>query len=86
MKATGTTLWQAPNTAATNESGFTSLPGGIRDYEGTFRHFGTGTHWWSLLEYSTQYAYAIEVYHNSSYSNRGYADKWDGFFIRCLRD
>lgn len=28
MKATGTSLWQAPNSEADNESGFTALPGG----------------------------------------------------------
>lgn len=30
MKSTGTSLWTAPNTAATNSSGFTGLPGGCR--------------------------------------------------------
>ena len=31
MKETGTEHWFAPNTDATNESGFTALPGGWRD-------------------------------------------------------
>jgi len=39
MKSTGTTLWTDPNEGATNESGFTGLPGGSRsslaDYEVT---------------------------------------------------
>ena len=28
--------WTAPNTGATNETGFTALPGGYRDHLGTF--------------------------------------------------
>lgn len=36
MKSTGTSLWQSPNTAATNESGFSGLPGGYRSGFGTF--------------------------------------------------
>lgn len=32
IKETGTTHWAAPNTGATNESGFTALPGGYLDH------------------------------------------------------
>ena len=32
MKETGTSHWKAPNTGATNECGFTALPGGVRDF------------------------------------------------------
>lgn len=38
LKSTGTDLWQAPNTGATNESGFTALPAGEYD----------DTHYWLL--------------------------------------
>ena len=37
LKEAGTSHWNTPNTEATNETGFTSLPGGYRyDYNGTF--------------------------------------------------
>ncbi|MQY77964.1 MAG: hypothetical protein GH151_02030 [Bacteroidetes bacterium] len=36
MKETGTTHWPSPNTGATNESGFSALPGCYRNYTGFF--------------------------------------------------
>jgi uncharacterized protein (TIGR02145 family) len=36
MKDVGTTLWKSPNTEATNESGFTGLPGGYRSPAGGY--------------------------------------------------
>jgi len=36
LKEAGTTHWASPNTAATNETGFTALPGGYRDDLGFF--------------------------------------------------
>ena len=40
LKETGTVHWASPNTGATNESGFTGLPGGYR--VNTFRRIVTG--------------------------------------------
>jgi uncharacterized protein (TIGR02145 family) len=40
LKETGTTHWKSPNGDATNETGFTALPGGIREEDGTFRWIG----------------------------------------------
>ena len=36
LKEIGLTHWNSPNTGATNESGFTALPGGMRNMPGTF--------------------------------------------------
>jgi uncharacterized protein (TIGR02145 family) len=36
LKESGFTHWSSPNTGATNETGFTALPGGYRYYGGTF--------------------------------------------------
>ncbi|MBI9038907.1 MAG: hypothetical protein JEY97_12305 [Bacteroidales bacterium] len=47
MKETGITHWNAPNTGATNVSGFTALPGGFRDNNGSFNGLAGGTHFWS---------------------------------------
>src|SRR5690554_3367234 len=40
LKETGTTHWASPNTGATNETGFTALPGGYRGTDGAFYNVG----------------------------------------------
>ena len=37
LKEAGTTHWIAPNTGATNETGFTALPAGMHDFTGIFQ-------------------------------------------------
>lgn len=45
MKETGTKHWDSPNTGATNESGFSALPGGYRNYTGFFSSIITFGMW-----------------------------------------
>jgi uncharacterized protein (TIGR02145 family) len=47
MKEAGTDHWEAPNTGATNESGFSALPAGSRNYEGRYNGLGTDAYFWS---------------------------------------
>jgi uncharacterized protein (TIGR02145 family) len=47
MKSTGTTLWNSPNTDATNSSGFTGLPAGSRNYDGQFLSINDSAAWWT---------------------------------------
>jgi uncharacterized protein (TIGR02145 family) len=46
LKEAGTTHWASPNTGATNESGFTALPGGMID-RSDFYGLGLFGFWWS---------------------------------------
>jgi uncharacterized protein (TIGR02145 family) len=48
LRETGTAHWAAPNAGATNESGFTALPGGYRDKSGSFSPIGEVAQWWSF--------------------------------------
>ena len=86
LKETGTTHWNTPNTGATNETGFTALPGGNRNYFGTFIDIGLYGYWWSATEYSATDAwYRVMNYDYSNvYSN--YFNKEVGFSVRCVRD
>tara|TARA_R110000868_G_scaffold283664_3_gene544104 strand:+ start:709 stop:1473 length:765 start_codon:yes stop_codon:yes gene_type:complete len=84
MKSTGTTLWQSPNTAATNESGFTGLPAGFRDPNGTFINIGLNGFWWSSSEYITSDAWSRFVNYNYGFASRNNFNKKLGFSVRCL--
>jgi uncharacterized protein (TIGR02145 family) len=86
LKETGITHWLSPNTGATNESGFTALPGGDRSYSGTFSHIGIYGSWWSSTEYGTYYAWFRYVYYDDGGVHRYYGYKQDGFSVRCLKD
>lgn len=56
LKETDTTHWKSPNTEATNESGFTALPGGYRNQVGAFFNLVYQGRWWSATEYSALHA------------------------------
>jgi uncharacterized protein (TIGR02145 family) len=87
MKSVGTQLWIFPNEDATNESGFTALPAGIR-YSGSFFGFGYATYWWSSTEYSSgsSMAYNRNLSHSSGNVGRAGGYREDGMSVRCLRD
>jgi uncharacterized protein (TIGR02145 family) len=56
MKTTG--LWSAPNTGATNSSGFSAAPGGARTQVGDcFDCPGDNGYWWSSSEGGTYFAW-----------------------------
>jgi uncharacterized protein (TIGR02145 family) len=86
LKEAGTTHWRTPNTGATNESGFTALPGGGRLNFGTYYYIGSYGYWWCSTEYSTPNAWNRSMYYGNANVNRVDYDKQYGFSVRCLRD
>jgi uncharacterized protein (TIGR02145 family) len=94
MKTTGTLdagtgLWQAPNTAATNSSGFSGLPGGFRlSFSGSFFNQGLIGYWWSSSEYSISpiNAYERKLFYDFDFTTRNTINKQFGFSVRCLQD
>jgi uncharacterized protein (TIGR02145 family) len=86
LKSTSS-LSTTPNTGATNESGFSGLPGGTRfSLGGSYNYIGYYGHWWSSTEYSTTYSWYRGLGYNFGNSNRTNDDKQFGFSVRCLRD
>jgi uncharacterized protein (TIGR02145 family) len=86
LKEAGYSHWQSPNLGATNESGFTALPGGYRGSPGVFVGLGNSTHFWTTTSFTSYYAYTR--YLGNGNSNIGYTpyEKCYGFSVRLVRD
>jgi uncharacterized protein (TIGR02145 family) len=86
MKSTGTSLWESPNTDATNSSGFTGLPGGTR-YDYTFGDVGLYGQWWSSSEGSDNSKASYRFLKSSESSLDKYEyEKIYGLSVRCIKD
>jgi len=69
-----------------NATGFTTLPGGYRDEDGTFNDIGKDGGWWSATATGTESARDRWLYYSGSNVNRGVYSKKNGFSVRCLKD
>jgi uncharacterized protein (TIGR02145 family) len=83
LKAPG--FWNKPNEPASNSTGFTALPAGIRYYEGRFIHLGNFTGFWSSTEGNRDFAW-FRYFDRSSKSGRIFFGKQNGFSCRCVKD
>jgi uncharacterized protein (TIGR02145 family) len=86
LKEQGDAHWQKPNDGATNESGFTAIPGGIRDIVGSFTYYGTKGQWWTTRDTTKELAWYRSLDYNSSSMTRHFSGKNEGYSIRCLKD
>jgi uncharacterized protein (TIGR02145 family) len=85
LKEAGTVHWKSPNTGATNETGFTALPGG--DRRGGFIEMGQRGYWWLATEYSTITAWGTSIiYYEPVVFEIDSNDKKCGLSVRCIRD
>jgi uncharacterized protein (TIGR02145 family) len=85
LKETGTDHWVI-NTAATNETGFTALPGGYREGGGTYRDIGWESYCWSATESGEISGYGRFMYYDHSGAYRPNLGKIYGFSVRCVKD
>jgi uncharacterized protein (TIGR02145 family) len=95
LKERGTTHWVYPNTGATNESGFTALPGGFRYRDGVYYSIRQAGFWWSASECSECDEFPewnfIDAWNISlGASSYGYGNQHDnmlwGYSIRCIKN
>ncbi len=94
MKVTGTQYWQNPNVGATNESGFSLLPVGSRNFDGTYTPTGTILYLWSASIYggTIDTGGSVSTYDLGSGSaaiagaDGGGSDYGEGNVIRCVKD
>lgn len=91
LKSTGSIedndgLWKSPNSGATNESGFSGLPGGIRGYLGLFDNIGHNGFWWLKSEFDSVLAESRFLEYNSILITGVLFYKEDGLSVRCVKD
>ena len=86
LKEAGLSHWANPNEGATNETGFTALPGGCRRNFGNFFYLSSNGYWWSSTEYDASDAWNRYLNYNNGDAHRYESSKDDGFSIRCVRD
>jgi uncharacterized protein (TIGR02145 family) len=90
LKEAGYAHWFAPNTGATNESGFSALPGGGRLYSsGVFGNMPSNAYFWSSSETGSNGAMSrsLEFDHSDVYRWDYYGlDMEFGFSVRCVKD
>ena len=87
MKETGTAHWNSPNTAATNSSGFTALPGGYcNNSTGSFGYLGKYGIFASSTESSGSVAYYRQLYWETGSVLQFQYTKTSGFSVRCIKD
>jgi uncharacterized protein (TIGR02145 family) len=85
MKESGTLHWYAPNTNATNSSGFTALPAGERDHEGFQLLHEYAVIWSSTQSSSTWANYFYLSYEDNDLHPFDYFKDF-AYSVRCLKD
>jgi uncharacterized protein (TIGR02145 family) len=86
LKEAGTAHWNSPNSGATNETGFTALPGGYRLLNNTFYYMGINGNWWTSSRHSDGNGWHRTMQYNSSQVIRNSHSEMIGLSVRCVRD
>lgn len=84
-KMKSTTLWNPPNTGATNFSGFTAIAGGQRDAAGAFSGQGTQAGFWTVSN-SEGGAFRFSMTSDSEVLTMGGVVQRSGQSVRCVKD
>ncbi|MDR2592810.1 MAG: InlB B-repeat-containing protein [Chitinispirillales bacterium] len=86
----GTTLkarsgWNQ-NGNGTDDYGFSALPGGYRDPNGSFNHVGLWGNWWTNTDSDANTAHIRLIYRDDGGVRDGDRNKGFGYSVRCLQD
>lgn len=86
MKEAGTAHWIAPNTGATNSSGFTALPGGVRGKFGAFTDIGLINQLWTTDENDLTSGVSYKLANDDISVLTQNNDKFWGSTVRCIKN
>jgi uncharacterized protein (TIGR02145 family) len=79
-------FWKNPNFSATNESGFSGLPGGLRNADGSYSYIQDKGYWWSSTEANSTSIFFRSLGFDGGYSERLKIWKQTGYSVRCVKD
>lgn len=79
-------LWAEPNAGASNTSGFSGLPGGVRSDGGSFINLGTDGFFWTSSEQQSITAWTLHLHHDWGGLDNGAVMKEAGLSCRCVYD
>ena len=88
LKEKWTSHWNEPNAGATNQVGFTALPGGFRSHStgASFFNINTdGYYWTSTPSANSLLAKRKKLFHDMTSISSGEQDKNGGLSVRCMR-
>jgi len=83
LKARG---WNSIYDKATDDYGFSALPGGFGFSDGSFNNVGDYGYWWSATERNSDYAYDRDMYYVFSSVDKNDIIKSRLFSVRCVKD
>lgn len=86
LKETGTAYWKSPNANATNETGFTALPGGYRTSTGDYENSGGYGNWWSTTSSMANVANYRYLYFGNGTVTKSFVNQKYGLSVRCLKN
>ena len=87
LKETGTVHWSSPNTGATNSSGFTALPGGLKSSTNSaFLNLGLYAYFWTASEFDATTAKYHRLFAQDANAYRNSRPKTAGLSVRCVKD
>jgi uncharacterized protein (TIGR02145 family) len=79
-------LWNDPNEAATNESGFSAIPAGGRNSFGLSQYLGTYALWWTADPKDEVAAWSRNIKNDILALTRYSYSKNNGFSVRCIKE
>lgn len=86
LKEGGNTHWRLPNGGATNSSGFSGLPAGMRNSHGSFLHGHYNGMFWSTTEIGIQKVWHRRLEYKYQTVFRSYLFKSAAASVRCIKD
>lgn len=90
--SSGWTAYEVPGTIgndqlSNNNSGFSALPAGYRNYDGTFKEMGMSADWWSFTGMEPDcFAFYWHLGFNSLEIYNYKIEREHGYSVRCLKD